>query len=443
MHVLGCDQCQRYKPAQHPKATLQPQETPAGPWEHVGVDLITQLPPSDGYDSIAVYVDHYSDQAHLVPCKSNLTAEGAADIHYRDVFRLHGLPKKVFSDRGPQFAARFMRALYKRLGIETGLTTAYHPEGNGKVERKNQEVEQYLRLFTNKRQDDWATHLPAAEFALNSRVHSGAAKAPFEIIYGYLPDFTVPVGKRSNLPSLDERLQHLAKVREEAEAAMRMTKERMKAQYERDKKTAHSFNVGDMVMLQAKDVKIHQPSPKLGPRQLGPFKILERIGDLDFKLELPGWLKLHPVFHVNRLSPYRDNGLAKPPPPDPVVVDGEEEYEVEAVTDSRIIKLGGRGNRTKLQYYVKWKGYGAGDSSWEDAAALAHAQAKVRAFHKANPSAPRKIAATSFADLCMYLRPIHEHTERPDVEQFPEVMDLEWETGKYFGPNVRPDSSVV
>ena len=298
-------------------------------------------------------------------------------------------------------------------------------------------------MFTNKRQDDWATHLPAAEFALNSRVHSGAAKAPFEIIYGYLPDFTVPVGKRSNLPSLDERLQHLAKVREEAEAAMRMTKERMKAQYERDKKTAHSFNVGDMVMLQAKDVKIHQPSPKLGPRQLGPFKILERIGDLDFKLELPGWLKLHPVFHVNRLSPYRDNGLAKPPPPDPVVVDGEEEYEVKAVTDSRIVKLGGRGNRTKLQYYVKWKGYGAGDSSWEDAAALAHAQAKVRAFHKANPSAPRKIAATSFADLCMYLRPIHEHTEKPDVEQFPEVMDLEWETGKYFGSNVRPDSSVV
>lgn len=333
-----------------------------------------------------------------MPCKSNLTAEGAADIYYRDVFRLHELPKKVLSDRGPQFAARFMRALYKRLGIETGLTTAYHPEGNGKVERKNQEVEQNLQLFTNKRQNDWASHLPAAKFALNSHVHSEAAKAPFEIIYGYLPNFTIPVGKRSNLPSLDERLQHLAKVREEAEAAMRMTKERMKAQYERDKKTAHSFNVGDMVMLQAKNVNIHQLSPKLGPHQLGPFKILERIGDLNFKLELPGWLKLHPVFHVNRLSPYRDNGLAKPPPPDPVVVDGEEEYEVEAVTDSRIVKLGGQGNRMKLQYYVKWKGYGAGDSSWEDAAALAHAQAKVQAFNKANPSAPRKIAATSFAD---------------------------------------------
>jgi transposase InsO family protein len=149
-YILGCEKCQRYKPAQHSKAVLQPQEVPAGPWQHVGVDLITQLPPSNHFDSIAVYVDHYSDQAHLVPCKSNLIAEGAADLHYRDVFRLHGIPKKVFFDRGPQFAARFMRALYKRLGIETGLTTAYHPEGNGKVERKNQEVEQYLRLFCNK-----------------------------------------------------------------------------------------------------------------------------------------------------------------------------------------------------------------------------------------------------------------------------------------------------
>jgi hypothetical protein len=100
-YVLGCEKCQRYKPAQHPKAVLQPQEVPAGPWQHVGVDLITQLPHSNHYDSIAVYVDHYSDQAHLVPCKSNLMAEGAAKLHYQDVFRLHGIPKKVFSDRGP------------------------------------------------------------------------------------------------------------------------------------------------------------------------------------------------------------------------------------------------------------------------------------------------------------------------------------------------------
>ena len=144
---------------------------------------------------------------------------------------------------------------------------------------------------------------------------------------------------------------------------MRMMKKRMKAQYERDKKTTHSFNVGDMVMLQATDVKIHQPSPKLGPRQLGLFKILERIGDLDFKLELSGWLKLHPVFHVNQLSPYRDNGLAKPPPPDSVVVDGEEEYEVEAI-------VGHKTTRGGIRYQIKWKGYSSAENTWEPESAL-------------------------------------------------------------------------
>jgi hypothetical protein len=246
-YILGCERCQRYKPAQYPKAVLQPQEVPAGPWQHVGVDLITQLPLSNHFDFIAVYVDHYSDQAHLVPCKFNLTAESAANLYYRDVFCLHEILKKVFSDRSPQFAAQFMRALYKCFGIETGLTTAYHSKGNSKVERKNQKVEQYLHLFCDKRQEDWTEHLSAAEFALNSRIHAGTSKALFELIYGYCPDFTIPIGKHSNMPGLDQWLDHLAKVRANTEAALCLLKEKMKEQYEHDKKTTHSFNVGDLV----------------------------------------------------------------------------------------------------------------------------------------------------------------------------------------------------
>jgi transposase InsO family protein len=192
-----------------------------------------------------------------VPCKSNLTAESAADIHYSDIFRLHGIPKKIFSDWGLQFAAHFMRALYKCLGIETGFTTAHHSQGNGKVECKNQEVEQYLRLFCNKQQDDWASHLPAAEFALNSRLHSGALQTPFEIIYGYRPDFTVPIEKRSNMPSLNKHLDCLANVQKEAEVALRLSKKWMKKQFKQNKRSAHIFNVGDIVWLTAKNIKIH------------------------------------------------------------------------------------------------------------------------------------------------------------------------------------------
>jgi hypothetical protein len=219
-YVLDCKKCQRYKPAQHSKAVLQPQEVPTGPWQHVSVDLITQLPPSNHYDSIAVYVDHYSDQAHLVLCKSNLTAKSAVKLHYWDIFRFHRIPKKVFSNCGPQFVARFICALYKHLGIKTGLTTTYHSEGNGKVEHKNQEVEQYLCLFCDKHQEDWAEHLPAAEFTLNSCVHSGTSKAPFELIYVHCPNFTIPIGKCSNMPGLDQWLNHLAKVRANTKAAL-------------------------------------------------------------------------------------------------------------------------------------------------------------------------------------------------------------------------------
>lgn len=153
-YVLGCDRCQRYKPTSHLKSVLQPQAASEKPWKNVGIDLITQLPSSRGFESIAVIVDHYSDQVHLVPTHNNLTAEGTQDIYYKDIFRLHGIPKKIFSDRGPQFAARVMRALYKHLGIESGITTAYHPKGNGKVERKNQEVKTFLCLFCAKQQDD-------------------------------------------------------------------------------------------------------------------------------------------------------------------------------------------------------------------------------------------------------------------------------------------------
>jgi hypothetical protein len=112
----------------------------------------------------------------------------------------------------------------------------------------------------------------------------------------------------------------------------------MKEQYKRDKKTAHSFNVGDLGWLQAKDIKIHQKSPELGPCQIGPFKVTERIGDLDFKLELPHYLKLHPIFHVNRLAPYQDNGLDKPPPLDSVTVEGKEEYKFDKITNSCIFR---------------------------------------------------------------------------------------------------------
>lgn len=418
-YVLGCDKCQRYKAAAHPRATLQPHEVPEGPWVVMGVDLITGLPSSKGYNAIATYVDLYSKQVHLVATTDTVTAEGIGELHYQTIFRLHGIPQKIVSDRGPQFAARVTRALYKRLGIESGLTTAYHPMANGQTERANQEVEQYLRIYCDKRQDDWADLLPTAEFVLNSRVQTAHGQTPFEVLYGYRPDFTIPAGRPTQIPSLDARLSKLREARKEAEAALRMSKERMKQAYEDGKRKAHTFKVGDRVWLTAKNIHIHQATPKLGPRQLGPFEVTERIGDLDYRLALPPALKLHDVFHVDRLSPWRGNEVngRLPPPPEPVEVEGEEEYEVDRILDSRRY-------RNQLQYLVRWKGYGEGEDSWEPASNLTNAPEKVAEFHKHAPSAPRKIQAVDFKNLPWQPRVTFTDAAPPDRD---------WESGRFPG----------
>ena len=110
-----------------------------------------------------------------------------------------------------------MCALYKRLGIDAGLTTAYHPQANGQVERKNQEVEAYLRLFISKRQDDWIDLLPTAEFVINSRLNSATGHTPFELLYGYTPDFMIPAGRPTGIPLVDKHLQKMCKMRIDAE----------------------------------------------------------------------------------------------------------------------------------------------------------------------------------------------------------------------------------
>jgi hypothetical protein len=392
-YVEGCDRCQRYRKDLHPKALIQPQEVPEGPWQTIGIDLIGPLPVSRGKDAILNIVDHYTKQIHLFPVTTQLMADGVASIYFKQIFPLHGIPKKIISDRGPQFAARSMRTLYKRLGIDAGLTTAYHPQANGQVERKNQEVEIYLKLFTGKHQDDWADLLPTAEFVINSRLNSATGHTPFELLYGYTPDFTIPVGRPSGIPVLDKCLQNIQVVRKDAEAALRLSKKRMQTDVEQRMKP-YKFNVGDKVWLQAKQIKVHQQSAKLGPKQLGPFEVTEVRSDVDYKLALPPALRIHDVFHVDRLSPYKGNEVngQVPPPPEPVTVEGEEEYKVDHIRDS---KLFGR----TLKYLVRWTGYGEGEDTWEPAKNLEHAQDKVLEFYSKNPGAPRKLAANLYTSL--------------------------------------------
>lgn len=250
-------------------------------------------------------MDLYSKQAHFALTNATVDTNGIADLMLQHVFRLHGLPRGVISDRGPQFASKLIKALYQKLGITSQLTTAYHPQANGQTERMNKEIEQYLRTFTRQRQDDWATLLPVGEFVINNRFQSALQRSPFEVLYGYQPDFTIPVGGQSNMPAADTRIEQLKESLKDADAALR----RSKAEIAGQEIPPREFKVGDKVWLDSENVHIHQATPKLGPRQLGPYKVLEKLGDRDYRLKLPAALKIHPVFHVNRLSPWKGNHI--------------------------------------------------------------------------------------------------------------------------------------
>ena len=138
-----------------------------------------------------------------------------------------------------------MQQLLKRLGIKSAMTSSYHPQANGQTERANQEVEKYIRLYVNRRQTNWARHLPMAEFAINSRPAAAHSLPPFEVTYGYLPHFNIPISTRTGIQDIDERIKVLQEVRKDVEAAMEHTKKAQKEQFERGKLAAHVFKVGD------------------------------------------------------------------------------------------------------------------------------------------------------------------------------------------------------
>jgi hypothetical protein len=229
-----------------------------------------------------------------------------------------------------------------------------------------------------------------AEFVINSRVHTAHGYTPFEANYGYTPHFNIPVSRATGILPVDEQVKEMQRAREDIETGLRLEKERQKEVFEEGKNTAHDFEVGDYVWLSAKKIDIKVPTRKLGDFQLGPYKVLERRGDLSYKLDLPKDLaRLHPVFHVDKLSPWKGNDVngILPPPPEPVEFeDGDLGYEVEELLNS---KLGGRGRTRRTEYLVKWKGYDASHNTWEPEVNVEGANELVEEFHERHPNAPR------------------------------------------------------
>src|SRR5271156_4756653 len=394
-YVSTCDMCLRTKaPRQPPMGELHPLPVPDNPWDVISVDFISELPEAGGKDCIMVVVDSVTKRSHFIDTVITISAVGSAKLYVNHVWKHHGLPQKVLSDRGPQFVAEFTRELYRLLGIKLAATTAYHPQGDGQTERVNQELEQYLRVFINQRQNDWDGLLPFVEFQYNNHVHSATRQVPFLLDTGRIPRMGFePRQCQSHLESVNEFKEQMKDALDKAKAALTQSKDDMARYYDQNRTPAPDYQPGDKVYLDASDIQTTRPSKKLSHRRLGPFEVVKKVGKGAYRLKLPRSMsRLHPVFNVVKLTPAPLDpipGRRPNPPPPPEIVDGEEEWIVEEILDSKMV------NR-RLRYLIKWEGFGIEHNSWEPWNDV-HAPELITEFYRKHPGAARQIRAL---DLC-------------------------------------------
>ncbi|QRW22885.1 Retrotransposable element Tf2 protein [Rhizoctonia solani] len=351
--VKCCPICQANRQAHAPVIALKPLEVPPFLFHTISYDFITGFPKSQGHNAILVVIDSFLKFGHFIPTSKKVTAKGLADLFITHIWKLHGLPVKT------------------RLGVKPAFSLAYHPESDGQTERVNQFIEFYLRSYVAANHSNWAAWLPLAEYAYNNAKHAATGKTPFELVYGQNPIMN-PSNIPANVPEADAVADTLAQEWKEAKSALRMSKERMT----RSQGTVPEYSVGKKVWLDGKNIELRTNLNKLDPKQLGPFKVVEKVSSHAYCLELPETLKIHNVFYVGLLSrSHKSPNQPFPKRPPPETIEGEEEYKVKQIIDSKQ-------QQGKWFYLIKWKGYGPEDNSWEPEELLEHSQEEIKQFNQ-------------------------------------------------------------
>ncbi|KAJ9547511.1 hypothetical protein OSB04_020054 [Centaurea solstitialis] len=307
-YVSKCLTCARIK-AEHqkPSGLLQQPKIPEWKWERISMDFVTKLPKTKkGHDSIWVIVDRLTKSAHFLPIRETYGIDRLAQLYVDEIVMRHGVPISIISDRDSRFTSRFWQSLQAALGTSVDLSTAYHPQIDGQTERTIQTLEDMLRACVLEFGGSWDDHLPLVEFSYNNSYHTSIQYAPYEALYGRKC--------RSPLNWLEVGENRLFRpdIVQETTDKIKLVQEKLKAVRDRQKSYADNrrkpleFQVGDRVLLKVspwKGVIRFGKKGKLSPRFVGPFKIIERIGPVAYRLDLPSELSsIHDTFHVSNLK---------------------------------------------------------------------------------------------------------------------------------------------
>ena len=362
-YVRECPTCQQYKTENMATpGLLQPLPIPTTPFTDISMDFITGLPKSEGKEVIFVVVDRFSKYAHFMALSHPYTAHTVAKTFMESIYKLHGLPATIVSDRDSIFLSQFWKELFSLQGVNLHYSTAYHPQSDGQTEVVNRCIKGYLKCMTWEVPSQWCKWLALSEWWYNTNFHTATKFTPYKILYGFSPSIHISYfPKDSAVEAVDHYLQTREKMLQTVQQNLVQSQNRRR-QLANKKRSDRVLQAGDSVYLKLQPYKqksMLQHHHKLAAKFYGPYVVIKRIGEVAYKLDLASSSNIHPVFHVSLLKKSVGNRVVHKSLPD-----GPREplLQPQAIMNRRMIK---RGQQAATQLLIHWQGLSPAEATWE------------------------------------------------------------------------------
>ena len=294
-----------YSQASSPIGTIESEY----PFQKISWDIMGPLPATTrGHKYIPVVIDLFSKWVEAFPLVTTDSVT-LAKVLVEEVVCRYGVPQYLHSDQGANLVSEVIQSLCTLLGIQRTQTTAYHPQGNGQVERSNHTLEAMLSKVVSDHQKDWNDHLQTVLFAYRTAIHESTGYTPFLVMFGRSPSLPVDVMLGRMLQQKKKMPQYVQNIQRSLKDTFSLVRQQLDAAHQRQKCSADKastgeclFQVGDIVWLYVPAIKSGL-SRKLSSLWRGPYTVLDKVTNVNYKIQLISSTKCQ-IVHANRLKLY-------------------------------------------------------------------------------------------------------------------------------------------